>query len=235
MIRIRLPLGRTALFVVLLLATMVVIFPLPVAMSALGLREAGLSARTARGSIWTGALREANFGSLPIGDVAVGLAPLPLFVGRARVGFEGPIGLGAVTISRHRFALDDATVKLPVAGIFAPVPLATLEFDAFSAAFRDGRCDKAEGRVRATFAGDVAGLALAQGLSGVARCDAGVLLLPMTSASAMETLELRVTAEGTYRAAFSVRSTDPALTTRLTQAGFQPTASGLVLRLAGQL
>jgi general secretion pathway protein N len=89
--------------------------------------------------------------------------------------------------------------------------------------------------VRATFAGDVGGLSLAQGLSGVARCESGLLLLPLVSQSAMERLNLRIAGDGSYKAELIVRSTDPVLAAKLAASGFASTQAGYVLRLSGTL
>jgi general secretion pathway protein N len=227
--------GRIVLFVGVLVLALIVFLPLSVALSMFGLTKHGLSARAATGTIWSGKLVEARIGRLAVGDVAVGLKPLPLVVGRATIVLQNALGRAAMTSTKSGFAIDNATAHLSTARVFAPIPLDGLDLTGVSVAFAANKCDKASGRVRATFSRDVGGLALAQGLSGAVRCDGGVLLLPLVSQSAMERLNLHIQGNGGYRAEFFVRSTDPAMAAKLGSAGFAPTPSGFVLRLSGKL
>jgi general secretion pathway protein N len=227
--------GRIAFFIVLFLLSLVLFMPLSVALSMFGLTAQGLSARAASGSIWSGRLMEARIGQIAIGDVAVGLKPLSLFAGRASIDMQSALGRGVLTSMKSGFAVDDATVKLATARSFAPIPLDGLDLTNVDIQFSEGKCKQAQGRVRATFAGDVGGLSLAQGLSGSARCEGDALLLPLVSQSAMERLNLFLQGDGGYRAEFFVRSSDPALAGKLGAAGFAPAPGGFVLRLAGKL
>ncbi len=227
--------GRITLFVGLLLLALIIFMPLSLALSMFGLTGQGLSARSANGTIWSGKLVEARIGRLVVGDVAVGLRPLALLTGHAQIDLQSPLGRGALTSMKGGFAVDNATARLSMVRLFAPIPLDALDLSNVSVRFTANKCEKAEGRIRATFAGDVGGLSLAQGLSGVARCDGGVLLLPLVSQSAMERLNLYIQGNGDYRAEFLVRSTDPAMAAKLGSAGFAPAPGGFVLRLAGKL
>ena len=83
--RLRLPLGRAALFLAALAFALVALLPLRVAAGWFGLDGRGLSAREASGSLWSGALKEARFGPVPLGDVRARLELLPLLLGRARL------------------------------------------------------------------------------------------------------------------------------------------------------
>ncbi len=233
--RIRLPLGHGALFACLTLAALVLLFPLGFALSALGLRDDGLTARAVSGSIWSGRLDEAAFGSLALGDLSARLRVLPLLVGRARVDLSGAAGQGAITVGRHAAGIDDATFALALGRSFAPVPLAGLDLDDVSVRFRDGSCESAEGRVRARFTGNLAGVPLAQGFSGTVRCDAGALLIPLVSQSAIASLTIRIAGDGSWRAAFAVRASDPSLAGPLGALGFARDTGGYGLKIAGKL
>ena len=81
----------------------------------------------------------------------------------------------------------------------------------------------------ANLAGDVAGIPLQSGFVGTATCAEEAALIPLASQSGMERLELRVFADGRYRAELSVRPSDPALIQRLTAAGFSD-SGGLFVR-----
>jgi general secretion pathway protein N len=220
--------GRIAIiFVALLLAALVLTLPL-----ALVLPDRALSARAATGTIWSGRLNEAHVGRVALGDLEVGVRPLALLTGSVRARVSGALGKGEIVGGR---GIANMTARLPVATLFAPVPLTELEFDSVSAVFERGRCEQATGRVRATFVGDIGGLSLAQGLSGIARCEGGLLLLPLVSQSAMERMNLRVAGNGSYTAELIVRSTDPMLAAKLAASGFASTQAGYVLRLSGTL
>jgi general secretion pathway protein N len=227
--------GRMILFVSVLLLSLILFMPLSLALSMFGLTAQGLSARAASGTIWSGRLAEARIGEIAVGDAAVGLKPISLLAGRLSIDMQGALGRGILTSMKSGFAIDNATAKLSTAKTFAPIPLDGLDLANVSVAFVGGKCEAAQGRVRATFTGDVGGLSLAQGLSGAARCERGALLLPLVSQSAMERLSLYLQGDGGYRAEFLVRSTDPAMAGKLGAAGFAPTPGGFVLRLAGKL
>jgi len=234
--RIRLPFGRTAFFVGVFAFAFVALLPLRVAAGWFALDGRGLSAREASGSLWFGALREARFGAVPLGDLDARLNVLPLLLGRARLSLsrEGADGAfeGAVTVSRHGFGLDDLSGQLRPGPLFAPLPLATLDLSAFTAHFAGGRCDHAQGEVRAGLSGDLAGMLLSSGLRGTARCAEGALLIPLASQTG-EQLNLRFEGDGAWRIDLLVRPTDPAAPGRLTAAGFTAGQSGYVRRIDG--
>jgi general secretion pathway protein N len=191
---------RQIFFLCALLFSLVALLPLRFALGWLGYADKGLSAREARGSVWLGALAEARYGTVPLGDVATRLRFLPLLIGRARLDLEqADDGLSAgVTVSRHGFGIDDATGRIEAPAL-AAVPAPTLDLTDFSVRFGDELCVHAEGMVKARFAGDLGGVALPAGFSGEARCDGPALLLPLVSQSGAERLDVRLFADGRYR------------------------------------
>lgn len=238
--RIRLPIGRSLLFLCVFLFSLVGLFPLRIAIDWLALDEGGFAAREAKGSVWLGALSEAQFGSVALGDLQASLRTFPLILGRARVDLtrkEGADRLeGAVTVSRHGFGIDDMSTRLDIGSALAPLPIASFELDAVNARFANGLCVSAEGRVKAGIAADVAGLPLAGGLSGNARCQGTALLLPLVGQTGMEALNLRLFGDGRYQADLSVNLTDAAVGARLIAAGFSARADGgYTLRHEGRL
>lgn len=237
--RIRLPLGRSLFFLCALLFALIALLPLRLVLGWLDLDARGFAAREARGSIWYGALSEAQLGPVALGDLDARLNALPLFLGRARVDLErrdeaNPF-TGALTVSRHAFGIEDLTAKLDIGSALGPLPVASLDAQGLSVRFADGLCASAEGAVTASIAGDVGGLTLPPSLTGNARCDQGALLLPLASASGMESLNLRLRADGSYAIQLAVRPQDDAARDRLTAAGFQLGSAGYVLSADGTL
>ncbi|WP_425229349.1 type II secretion system protein N [Sphingomonas sp.] len=235
--RIRLATPKGALWGALLAGCLLALIPLRLALGAVGLGDAGLTARRVEGGLWSGRLVEARWGDVALGDLDARLAFWPLLIGRARVELDGagarPLH-GAVTVGRHGFGVDNMTATLATGQLFAPLPVTALDLDEASVRFRDGQCEAADGRVRATLAGEAAGVPLPATLSGPARCEAGALLLPLTSAAGTEQATLRVFGDGRYRAEFALRSPDPGVALRLERAGFVGGARGYRLAVEGR-
>jgi len=233
--RIRLPLKRTVFFLAAFAFSLVALIPLRVAVAWFG--GQGLAAREAEGSIWLGMLKEARLGPVPLGDVRARLNMLPLLLGRARLSLSRDASdghfEGAVSVSRHSFGLEDMTGQFRTGTLFAPVPISALDLEGVSIRFDDGRCESAEGRVRATASGEVAGIPVPSGLAGDARCAEGALLLPLAGQAGIGQLNLFIRADGGYRIDLIVRQADPALVPRLAAAGFQPSAEGYSRRIEG--
>lgn len=207
--KVRLPMGRAAFFLGAFALALVILLPLRLAAGWFGFADRGLAARGATGSVWLGGLRDAQIGPVPIGDVSARLNVLPLLIGRARVSLtrEGEANpfRGAATLSRHSFGIDDATGRVPVGALFAPLPVSALELDDVSFGFANGRCARAEGNVRATLAGEVGGVALPSGTSGSLACDGDAVVLPLVSQTGLERLVLRLDANGRHRADLQTR------------------------------
>jgi general secretion pathway protein N len=197
--RLRLRWWREIFFVCALLFSLAALLPLRFALGWLGYADKGLSAREATGSVWLGALTEARFGTVALGDVATRLRFLPLLIGRARLDLQqADDGLrGGVTVSRHGFGIDDATGRIE-ADALGDLPPPTLDLADLSVRFTDGMCVHAEGLVKARFAGELVGVSLTAGFSGEARCDGPAVLLPLVSQSGGDRLDVRLFADGRY-------------------------------------
>ena len=182
--RFRLPLPRSVFFVSALVVALIVLLPLRVAAGWFDMGGKGLAAREVEGSLWLGRLREAQFGPVQLGDIDARLNVLPLFLGRARLSLHRDEAVGgaldgALLVSRHRFGIEDMTGQLRTGSLFGPLPIATLDLSDVSVNFEDERCESAEGQIRATLAGDVAGLGLPTSVSGAMRCQNGAAMLPL--------------------------------------------------------
>ncbi len=236
--RLRMTTRPSVLFAAMLVVALIVFLPMRLALGATGLADQGLSARRVGGTIWGGSMLEARFGEVALGDLRVSLSPLALLVGRARLAFEGagadgrPI-MGAATISRHAMGIDGVTASLPAAALFAPLPVTMLSLEDVTVRFRDGVCEEAGGRVRATVTGEAGGLPLPPTMMGNARCEAGALLLPMTGQGGTEAVNLRIRPDGRYTADLVLTPGDPAAAAKLEQLGFVA-GSGGGYRLSAQ-
>ena len=238
--RIRLRTGPAALFGGMLLIALIVFLPMRAVLGWVGVGDEGLVARRVSGTIWGATLTDTRFGDLALGNLHARLSPLPLLVGRATIVFAGPESVsarpltGSASVSRHGFGVDHMTATVATGRLFAPVPVSALDLDDVSVRFRDGQCETAEGRVRATLAGDVGGIALPQSVSGTARCDGTALLLPLASQAGTESIALRIEGAGTYRAELSLRPSDPLAVQKLEQAGFVRGPNGYKLAIEGR-
>jgi general secretion pathway protein N len=176
-------------------------------------------------------------GPVALGDVEARLSFFALLIGRARLSLDGadedaPLE-GAALVTRHGFGFEDVTGRFRLGALASPLAITTLDLQDVSAGFTSGRCTRAEGRVRAQVAGQVAGIGLASGLTGNARCASDALLLPLVSQSGMEQVNIRLFADGRYRLELLVRTSDAAIGARLAVAGFRPSGRGHVLRVDG--
>ena len=239
--RFRLGTAPAALFGAFMVVALIVFLPLRLVVGMIGIGDAGFSAREVTGTVWSGGLKEARFGAIDLGDLGASLSPWPLLVGRARIDLSRPGAAagaplqGAFGISRHSFGLDDVTATFPAGSMFAPVPVAALDLDDASARFTDGVCERAEGRVRATLAGDLAGVPLGEALSGSVRCDGPALLLPLASQAGTESVQLRLWQTGRFTATLTIRAADAVAAQRLEAGGFSPGPGGESLSIEGQL
>lgn len=199
--RLRLSVRRGVLFGLLLVVALVLTLPMRVVLGAI---DSGLAAREVQGSVWDGRLVEARAGAAVLGDLAARLEPLPLLTARARIGIvrDGPDQLrAALSTGGATRAIEGLTGTVPIDGGVAGVPIGALSFEDFRVRFRDGRCDTAEGLVRASISGgEVAGVSLPQGLSGAARCDKGALLVPLASAAGSERVTVTLSGDGRWSA-----------------------------------
>lgn len=244
MTRFRLKTGPVALFGAVFFAALLILLPLRFVLGWFDLGSTRIAARAATGSVWFGGLREAQVGTIALGDVKASLSPWALLGGRARVALASPDAggetattravHGAISVSRHGVGLDSMTARLPAGDVFAPLPVSGIDLDEVTLRFVDGRCEAAEGRVKATLGADIAGISLGQGLAGTARCDAGALLLPLASQSGTEQIALRLWSAGRFRAELTVKPVDATAAQKLELSGFQPTPSGHRLTIDGK-
>lgn len=195
----------------IILAALLLFLPLRLALGIAG--DTGLAARAAGGTVWSGRLIDAQLGAMAIGTLDTRLRPLSLPLGRLRFDAErlgGAPLAGSGEFGWNRRAVHDLTGTIS-GGALGDVPLEQVQVEALTVVFNGGRCIEARGRVRLVPGLDMAGAALRNGLSGTARCDNGVLLLPLAGDSGLERLVLRVRGDGRYSGTLGTGSAAPVL------------------------
>lgn len=181
-------------------AALLAFMPLRLALAIAGTGSAGFSARAAGGTLWSGRLVDARFGALDVGTLDTGLDVLPLLIGRLRLNLKHIDGAsleGAAEIGWSRRAIYGVTGNLN-GGRIGGLLIDQFAAEALNIEFGGSRCVQASGRVRLSIAAGTVGVNRQMGLSGVARCDNGALLLPLTSESGAERLMLRIEGDGRY-------------------------------------
>lgn len=233
-------------FLLALCMASIVRFPLSLALTLAGIKDAGLSALRVTGSIWNGRIERAAFGDRLLGDVSLGLDPEALLAGDMRLqwrlahpGIDGEGELqrladGGVAIAKTRLAgrLQALPTLIPLDG--------ELRFEAGRIAFGPGTCEAsavrlwtdalARSRAHLDWQGPV--------LEGRAVCRDGALLLPLAGADGTSRimLEMRLTPDLDYAADLSVTTEDIRLQRRLRLLGFTAGAGGVYrLRQTGRL
>jgi general secretion pathway protein N len=223
------------LFVLVTLFALLALCPLGAGIALSGLGKSGLSARAASGTIWSGTLADAQYATIPLGDVQVGLRPLSLLAGRAELNITAASGTGRLIAASGTRGIDNVTAKLALGPAFAPLPIDILELNDVTVRFAEQRCDSANGRIRVTFIGDIGGLDLTSGLSGAVRCAGDEVMIPLVSQSGTQRLTMHITSDNHWRTVLFLTTNDPAIGTKLTASGFRSTPTGYVLRLSGSL
>lgn len=188
-----------------------------------------ISARSVSGSVWSGTLSAATWRGLSVGDVSLGLAPLPLLTGTRRIDVGTATLTGSIESGRGGGAVRGFNGTASP-GRIAGLPITGLSFTDFTAGFRDGRCDAASGSLTVTLGGPLADRG---SFSGVPRCDGDRLLLPLQANAAR--LELRLADGGAFTAQVDLDAVEPAARPALLASGFQPTPTGFALTLQGTL
>ena len=212
---------------VLLLIAVIIFMPLRIIVGG-----EGVSARKVEGIIWDGSIRDLRIGRLPVGDVNARLHFWPLLLGRAEISLSrgdapfAPGISGSVARRLGGVSIDNIKATLAVASLFAPLPAENIELQDFSARFAAGRCVEASGNVRLTLANGFPGLNISNGLLAKPRCDRGQLLIPLLSQSAMEHVDIRLSADGAYTATIFLEGDRIEQAAPLALAGFRPVAGG---------
>lgn len=222
------------------IAAAILFLPLRLALAIAGPDDERLAARAAGGTIWDGRLEQVRAGALDLGSFDVALRPLPLFLGRASLAIDRPTtaadhGLnGIVESGIGRTAIRDMSGSI-MGGMIDSLMIERVDLADATVVFADGACREASGQVSIIPALDLAGLDLANGLTGPLSCDGRRLAMTLSGQSGMERLMMSIDPAGNYVARLHIRPTDPMLGAALVAAGFGPTAEGFTRTMRGRL
>jgi general secretion pathway protein N len=225
----RLWLASAALFLLAAIAFMPLRWILGVALSEKG----AISASGADGTIWSGSVFDVTMGNVQAGTFRVGFQPFGLLLGRLGFWFEQPSTAGIAgfrgSVARGFSSASAQALEgeLPVADLLPGIPSGKLKLENVSFTWSANKCSAASGNVRLEPDGALFNsLGLQLKMMGRIRCENGMLLVPLTSESAMEKLDLRIKGDGQYSATAYFQQPAAELAPLLSLAGFAPVAGG---------
>jgi general secretion pathway protein N len=225
------------LFIVALVIALFTFLPLSLAIGMVGASGSLLTARAAEGTIWDGVLRDISIDGVSLGDYSARLSPLALLTGKAAIDLNyllGPDTKATLVATMANYGVDHTSAKLALPGAFDPLPVQTIELRDASIRFAGNRCVSAEGQVRVSLSGTIAGFPMGQDMVGNPTCDGDVLSISLASASTMERVTMRVVPDGQYTAKVIIKAADQAAATKLAAAGFQESPAGHVMQISGR-
>jgi hypothetical protein len=243
--RPRLPLPLVLIFAASFALGLIALFPLGLAVRWAGLPQAGLSAQSAQGSIWGGAMRGASFKGVPVGDVELALQALPLLWlspaldlrGRGSAPLDGVVYFGgAAGVQRLDAEVPLRGVRIANGGELE----GRLRLENATALFAGKRCRKAGGlvfldlRVR----GRQPGWTTAPSLSGSLQCSKeGVLQAPLRGGDEAVSVNVlaTLTGDGAWRIDTKINTASAGVVAALIAAGFAPGPEGAVRMDEGRL
>jgi general secretion pathway protein N len=231
------PLRRAAAAALFFLFTLIALLPLRLAIGWADLGRSGLAARAATGSIWSGALEDAQLGPVSLGDLRARLNILPLLLGRVRLSLASADPAtnfsGAVVVTSDSRGFEDIRGRLRPGNAFGRLGVASLDLDGVSAHFGEGRCLDARGGVSAMLGGAAAAMAPGSGLTGQARCRGEAMEVNLANQPGTVRMDMRLAGGGGYAGRLLVRDVSPAARVQLIAAGFRPAESGLAMQFNG--
>ena len=234
--------GRAKLALALLFVlALIVAFPLRLALGWSGAGERGVTARAVEGTVWAGLVGDLRLGALPLGDLAVGLRPQPLLIGRRECALERlavagtPEFSGIASGGDGWLALREVRGQVALGEGFGAIPATALGFRDFSVAMEAGQCRSAKGQVSLILAPLSELVPVPVALSGEARCSKGALYVPMSGPSGMEKLFLRLEPDGRWRADLVLSGLPVEMTAPLLDIGFSARPGGIGISTNGRL
>lgn len=204
-----------------------------------------VQAREVSGSLWSGQLRGARWGTTALDTLDLRLRALPLLYGQQHWQLAGR-HLRATLVRGRIHGLRDADGELPLEAPSWPDADMRLHLEEATLLFRDGRCEAAAGRLgldlQLTAANaDGAGAASALRLDGRLLCAGAGARVELAPAGSLPpgidsaTVVIDIDANGGYSARTSMDSRVPGIVLGLQAHGFEPGAAGLERNDRGHL
>lgn len=221
---------------VVFLAMLILLAPLRLVLGWMGAEDAGLSARAAEGTIWSGQLRQAAFRGVFLGDAQVAVSPIQRGL---RVRAAGEVrGEGLIGLERDGLALSGVDAALPLRRISPAAPLGgELLLREMDLEMGRGGCRRAKGEVvlQQVQIGPLAPAGLR--LAGRAACSGGRLVVPLAGQASGVVVEatLSVDGAGGYELVTRLRATDPAALAAAGLASFERGLDGFTRTDRGRL
>lgn len=213
--------------------SMVLTTPLRTTLDATGMSGSGLSADSVTGTVWSGSLRRARIGTVPLGDVRLGIAPAGLL--RGELGFavssSGPIRAGQVFVGlgdRSGVRRMQAAIPFRDLGIRG-LPSGEFILKDVTVVFAGGKC------VRATGALSTDGLESLGGptLRGPLSCSGKHAVAQLSGDGA--TAEVRIDQESQFSLRMNVRSNSSDASSALSLGDFDQIGSINTLTVSGRI
>lgn len=220
-----------------IIAALIAFFPLRLALGVISSSGSLFTARGAEGSIWNGVIRDVSFDGVSLGDFAARALPMKLLTGTAAIELRALTGEPAnatLVATLGNFGAERVTTRLVLPGAFDPLPVENIDLKDVSVRFSKEGCVSADGQVRVTLVGTLAGIRLGQQLLGNPRCDGKLLTLALVSQSAMERITLRIVPDGQYSTRLLIRASDTEMATKLNAAGLRETSEGHFIEISGR-
>lgn len=220
--------------VILFLLGLIAFFPMRVALA--GIDAQGLTARQVAGTIWYGRIGELTLKRTRLGTFEARINPLSALAGKVALDFarlddpDGPLA-GTLRVGGTR-GIDHGTGRIGARGLLGDMPLTDLQLNDVTLLYRDGRCDRASGRVTAVVAAPLPGLG--GGFTGTPVCE-GSRVRFVLKGPAGAVLEFYVGADGRYRAWLRAKADSADVQAALSAAGFRASGDGLALSAEGSL
>lgn len=218
------------LFVGVLVLTLVVRFPLSLALAWSG---APITAERVTGTIWNGQLTGVRAQGYDIGRVDIAARPLALLTGRfgADLAVSGPLVTGTASLAAgtSRVAVDEADLRVDISPLglrdaFEAPMAGQVELAARDLVLTPEGCRQGIARVETDTLVRSAKRYGGEGfvLAGDGKCEDGIFLLPLSGEGPEGAAEvtIRLSRSG-YQTELMIEPTDPDLAAALSAYGFQ--------------
>lgn len=224
-------------------AVLIATLPLPTVLQALDLDGRGVSYSRASGTVWNGTIAGLSWRGQPLGDAAVALKPLSLFLGRLGMDFAldgGTVtGQGFVALSFGGIVADDLALSADVANLPLLLPLAgKVAMDLEHAVVSRAGCRHVAGTISTdALVNRPAGLPwTGPKLAGSVTCSEGVISVPLQGDTGADSVTVALTLDpsGMFGIRIDARTPNQALVSALSAVGFTEADGVMTLTQRGR-